>query len=143
MNKEGRRCLLLPGDLCDASFCRAAVESTVGELDNLNSCTRSRDAVASPCRSTHRLGFRTISIAVEGISVVVGEMPPEKSPQATESSSSAVMCPASRASTSRVRTSSPGSRAFSRRMRAHGPNSCVLRLRTEGASGSPAAARSR
>ncbi|MFF7556386.1 SDR family oxidoreductase [Streptomyces olivaceus] len=36
VEKEGRRCLLLPGDLCDPSFCRAVVERTVGELGGLN-----------------------------------------------------------------------------------------------------------
>ncbi|MFB4313843.1 SDR family oxidoreductase [Actinomadura sp. 21ATH] len=33
---EGRRCLLLPGDLAEASFCHAAVERTVRELGGLN-----------------------------------------------------------------------------------------------------------
>jgi NAD(P)-dependent dehydrogenase (short-subunit alcohol dehydrogenase family) len=33
---EGRRCLLLPGDLADASFCREVVEQTVRELGGLN-----------------------------------------------------------------------------------------------------------
>ncbi|WP_129843427.1 SDR family oxidoreductase [Streptomyces sp. RFCAC02] len=32
----GRRCLLLPGDLCDASFCAEAVERTVRDLGGLN-----------------------------------------------------------------------------------------------------------
>src|ERR1700744_5891897 len=26
---EGRRCLLIPGDVCDSSFCTAAVEATI------------------------------------------------------------------------------------------------------------------
>ncbi|WP_234433233.1 SDR family oxidoreductase [Streptomyces sp. NRRL WC-3549] len=33
---EGRVCLLLPGDLCDPSFCADAVERTVAELGGLN-----------------------------------------------------------------------------------------------------------
>ncbi|WP_081237277.1 SDR family oxidoreductase [Streptomyces viridosporus] len=33
---EGQRCLLLPGDLAEASFCREAVERTVRELGGLN-----------------------------------------------------------------------------------------------------------
>jgi NAD(P)-dependent dehydrogenase (short-subunit alcohol dehydrogenase family) len=33
---EGRRCLLLPGDVSDAAFCRAAVERTVRELGKLD-----------------------------------------------------------------------------------------------------------
>jgi NAD(P)-dependent dehydrogenase (short-subunit alcohol dehydrogenase family) len=33
---EGRRCLLLPGDVTDAAFCREAVERTVDELGGLN-----------------------------------------------------------------------------------------------------------
>ncbi|MET8475249.1 SDR family oxidoreductase [Streptomyces sp. NPDC006422] len=33
---EGRRCLLLPGDLCDADVCRETVEATVRELGGLN-----------------------------------------------------------------------------------------------------------
>ncbi|WP_254715668.1 SDR family oxidoreductase [Actinomadura sp. NAK00032] len=33
---EGRRCLLLPGDLAEASFCRDAVERTVRDLGDLN-----------------------------------------------------------------------------------------------------------
>jgi NAD(P)-dependent dehydrogenase (short-subunit alcohol dehydrogenase family) len=33
---EGRRCLLLPGDLCDAAFCRDVVERTVRELGKLD-----------------------------------------------------------------------------------------------------------
>ncbi|MFF9219596.1 SDR family oxidoreductase [Streptomyces viridosporus] len=33
---EGQRCLLLPGDLSEASFCREAVERTVRELGGLN-----------------------------------------------------------------------------------------------------------
>lgn len=32
----GQRCLLLPGDLADASFCRETVERTVRELGGLN-----------------------------------------------------------------------------------------------------------
>ncbi|PKV96743.1 NAD(P)-dependent dehydrogenase (short-subunit alcohol dehydrogenase family) [Amycolatopsis echigonensis] len=33
---EGRECLLLPGDLADASHCREIVDSTVSELDGLD-----------------------------------------------------------------------------------------------------------
>jgi NAD(P)-dependent dehydrogenase (short-subunit alcohol dehydrogenase family) len=33
---EGRRCLLLPGDVTEAAFCREAVERTVDELGGLN-----------------------------------------------------------------------------------------------------------
>lgn len=33
---EGRRCLLLPGDLCDQSFCEDVVERTVAEFGKLN-----------------------------------------------------------------------------------------------------------
>ncbi len=33
---EGRKCLLLPGDLAEASFCHDAVERTVRELGDLN-----------------------------------------------------------------------------------------------------------
>lgn len=33
---EGRRCLLVPGDLCDAGFCQQAVDATVQELGGLN-----------------------------------------------------------------------------------------------------------
>ncbi|MGW0843966.1 SDR family oxidoreductase [Streptomyces sp. NPDC002787] len=34
--EEGRRCLLLPGDLKDPAFCREAVEQTVARLGGLN-----------------------------------------------------------------------------------------------------------
>src|SRR5947209_20554859 len=33
---EGRKCVLIPGDLCDPDFCRAAVERTVKELGKLD-----------------------------------------------------------------------------------------------------------
>src|SRR5579883_2844995 len=33
---EGRRCVLIPGDLCDPAFCREAVERTVRELGKLD-----------------------------------------------------------------------------------------------------------
>jgi NAD(P)-dependent dehydrogenase (short-subunit alcohol dehydrogenase family) len=33
---EGRRCLLLPGDLCDPGFCKQVVERTVRELGKLD-----------------------------------------------------------------------------------------------------------
>jgi NAD(P)-dependent dehydrogenase (short-subunit alcohol dehydrogenase family) len=33
---EGRRCLLLPGDVTDPAFCRSAVERVVGELGTLD-----------------------------------------------------------------------------------------------------------
>jgi NAD(P)-dependent dehydrogenase (short-subunit alcohol dehydrogenase family) len=33
---EGRKCLLIPGDLCDPNFCREAVERTVRELGKLD-----------------------------------------------------------------------------------------------------------
>ena len=33
---EGRRCLLIPGDVTDAKFCREAVEKTVDEFGKLN-----------------------------------------------------------------------------------------------------------
>lgn len=33
---EGRRCLLIPGDLCDPDFCRYAVDTTVQGLGDLN-----------------------------------------------------------------------------------------------------------
>ncbi len=33
---EGRKCLLLPGDVCDAAFCRQAVERTVAEYGKLD-----------------------------------------------------------------------------------------------------------
>ncbi|MGW2383254.1 SDR family oxidoreductase [Streptomyces sp. NPDC001658] len=36
IREQGRRCLLLPGDLMDPVFCREAVERTVGELGALN-----------------------------------------------------------------------------------------------------------
>lgn len=36
VEKEGRSCLLLPGDLCDPSFCAEVVERTVAELGGLN-----------------------------------------------------------------------------------------------------------
>ncbi|MCD7438343.1 SDR family oxidoreductase [Streptomyces lincolnensis] len=36
IREQGRRCLLLPGDLMDPAFCREAVERTVGELGALN-----------------------------------------------------------------------------------------------------------
>ncbi|MBP0459853.1 SDR family oxidoreductase [Streptomyces montanisoli] len=36
VEEEGRRCLLLPGDLCDPSFCAHAVAETVRELGGLN-----------------------------------------------------------------------------------------------------------
>jgi NAD(P)-dependent dehydrogenase (short-subunit alcohol dehydrogenase family) len=34
--REGRRCLLLQGDVCDTSFCRGAVASTVDEFGRLD-----------------------------------------------------------------------------------------------------------
>src|SRR5690606_3629524 len=33
---EGRRCVLIPGDLADAAFCRELVERAVGELGGLD-----------------------------------------------------------------------------------------------------------
>lgn len=36
VEKEGRRCILIPGDVTDAAFCRDAVESTVHELGGLD-----------------------------------------------------------------------------------------------------------
>lgn len=36
VEKEGRSCLLLPGDLCDPAFCEDVVERTVAELGGLN-----------------------------------------------------------------------------------------------------------
>ncbi|GAA2477206.1 SDR family oxidoreductase [Streptomyces longisporus] len=36
VQEQGRRCLLLPGDLADPEFCRAAVERTRTELGGLN-----------------------------------------------------------------------------------------------------------
>src|SRR3982750_2915280 len=33
---EGRRCVLIPGDVTDAAFCRSAVERTVSELGKLD-----------------------------------------------------------------------------------------------------------
>ncbi|MFC6884526.1 MULTISPECIES: SDR family oxidoreductase [Actinomadura] len=36
VEEQGRRCLLLPGDLCDPGFCGEAVERTARELGGLN-----------------------------------------------------------------------------------------------------------
>ncbi|MFF9268059.1 SDR family NAD(P)-dependent oxidoreductase [Streptomyces rochei] len=36
VEKEGRTCLLPPGDLCEPSFCAEVVERTVAELGGLN-----------------------------------------------------------------------------------------------------------
>ncbi|MDH6514976.1 NAD(P)-dependent dehydrogenase (short-subunit alcohol dehydrogenase family) [Streptomyces sp. SAI-135] len=36
VEEQGRRCLLLPGDLCDPEFCKDVVERTVRELGRLN-----------------------------------------------------------------------------------------------------------
>lgn len=36
VEKEGRRCLLLPGDVCNPSFCTEVIERTVAELGGLN-----------------------------------------------------------------------------------------------------------
>jgi NAD(P)-dependent dehydrogenase (short-subunit alcohol dehydrogenase family) len=36
VEKEGRRCILIAGDVADADFCRAAVERTVDELGKLD-----------------------------------------------------------------------------------------------------------
>ncbi|WP_328407509.1 SDR family oxidoreductase [Streptomyces violaceus] len=36
VEEQGRRCLLLPGDLTDPAFCREAVERTAAEFDGLN-----------------------------------------------------------------------------------------------------------
>ncbi len=36
VQREGRRCLLVPGDVSDAAFCRRAVEQTVRELGRLD-----------------------------------------------------------------------------------------------------------
>ncbi|MGW7689660.1 SDR family oxidoreductase [Streptomyces asiaticus] len=36
VEEQGRRCLLLPGDLCDPDFCREVVEQTVRRLGRLN-----------------------------------------------------------------------------------------------------------
>jgi NAD(P)-dependent dehydrogenase (short-subunit alcohol dehydrogenase family) len=36
VEKEGRRCILIAGDVADADFCNAAVERTVKELGNLD-----------------------------------------------------------------------------------------------------------
>ncbi|MDX3513221.1 SDR family oxidoreductase [Streptomyces caniscabiei] len=42
VEREGRPCLLLPGDLEDPAFCREAVERTVAELGGLNVDDRRR-----------------------------------------------------------------------------------------------------
>ncbi len=36
VEKEGRRCILLPGDVSDAAFCKAAITRTVDELGKLD-----------------------------------------------------------------------------------------------------------
>lgn len=36
VQREGRRCLTIPGDVTDPNFCRLAVEQTVGELGSLD-----------------------------------------------------------------------------------------------------------
>jgi len=36
VEKEGRRCLLIPGDVKDPGFCRQAIEQTVGEFGHLD-----------------------------------------------------------------------------------------------------------
>ncbi|HZY20555.1 MAG TPA: SDR family oxidoreductase [Ramlibacter sp.] len=36
VEKEGRRCLLIPGDVKDSGFCRSAVEKTVAEFNRLD-----------------------------------------------------------------------------------------------------------
>lgn len=36
VEKEGRRCILIPGDVSDSEFCRKAVEMTVSELGKLD-----------------------------------------------------------------------------------------------------------
>jgi len=36
IEQEGRRCLLIPGDIGDESFCRQAVEKTIGEFSQLD-----------------------------------------------------------------------------------------------------------
>jgi NAD(P)-dependent dehydrogenase (short-subunit alcohol dehydrogenase family) len=36
VEKEGRQCLLIPGDVKDSKFCREAVEKTVEEFDRLD-----------------------------------------------------------------------------------------------------------
>ena len=36
VQKEGAQCVLIPGDVCDVRFCRAAVERTVHELGRLD-----------------------------------------------------------------------------------------------------------
>jgi NAD(P)-dependent dehydrogenase (short-subunit alcohol dehydrogenase family) len=36
VNDEGRRCILIPGDIADADFCRQAVERTASELGGLD-----------------------------------------------------------------------------------------------------------
>jgi NAD(P)-dependent dehydrogenase (short-subunit alcohol dehydrogenase family) len=36
VEKEGRRCLLIPGDVKDSAFCKSAVERTVAEFDRLD-----------------------------------------------------------------------------------------------------------
>ena len=36
VQREGRRCLLIPGDLTDPSFCKQAIERTVGEYGKLD-----------------------------------------------------------------------------------------------------------
>jgi NAD(P)-dependent dehydrogenase (short-subunit alcohol dehydrogenase family) len=36
VEKEGRRCLLIPGDVSDSGFCRRAVDETVAELGQLD-----------------------------------------------------------------------------------------------------------
>jgi NAD(P)-dependent dehydrogenase (short-subunit alcohol dehydrogenase family) len=36
VEKEGRRCILIPGDVADAAFCKAAIAKTVDELGKLD-----------------------------------------------------------------------------------------------------------
>jgi hypothetical protein len=45
---EGRRCLLLPGDLREEQFCRQVVESTVRELGGLNILVNSWSKPSAP-----------------------------------------------------------------------------------------------
>ncbi len=36
VEKEGRQCLLIPGDVKDSKFCKAAVEKTIGQFERLD-----------------------------------------------------------------------------------------------------------
>ncbi len=69
VRKRGRQCILLPGDLADATHCREVVESTVahlGGLDIVVNNVATQEAVDAPEDITDERWLRTFDVNIHG-----------------------------------------------------------------------------